>query len=270
MSESSQRGLALTLFFVMLLGSIISVSSPTNAQMNEASGTSSRLEPGEVFSVNMTIEDSESLILWFWDANRNVSIMFWIETPDNSTYVFNSESYGIPQAYGLLARQTGIYTFCWQNGHDWLPVTIFFIIYTVLPRIQLISPASGSTVTSVEQEVHGICNGAAPLVEISRDNTSFVALKTKWDFINATTSWTANLSLSPGRNDFWIRVTYSSGDFTFTKSEYFYIYLDTLWFYDDHGKTKVGVGTITVLVLSVLALSGAVLLIRQKKRRGKT
>jgi hypothetical protein len=253
----------------MLIGSVISVSLSANAEMGQIWGISTPLQPGEVFSVNVTIEDSGSLILWFWDASRTNSLRFWLETPDNHTYTFDAESYGVPQRYGFLAYQTGIYVFHWQNGHDLFPTTISFIITTTLPRIQLTSPASGSTVTSIEQKVHGICNGFATSIEIS-DNTGFATPRTEWDPINMNTNWTVDLSLSPGRNDLWVRATYSCGDFTFTKSESFHIYMDTLWFYNDHGETKVGVGILTVSVLGVLVLSGVVFLTRRKKRRGRT
>lgn len=219
--------------------------------------------------MNVTIEDSGTLILWVWDANRADSVRFWLETPDNHTYTFDAESHGSPRGYGFRACQTGIYVLRWQNGHDLFPATIWFIITTIPPGIQLTSPAPGSTVTSIEQEVHGTCNGFATSIEIS-DKTGFATPRTEWDPINMNTNWTADLSLSPGRNDLWVRATYSSGDLTFTNSESFHVYMDTLWFYDDHGETKVGVGTMTVSVLGVLALSGVVFLTRRKKRRGRT
>lgn len=219
--------------------------------------------------MNVTIEDSGSLILWFWDASRTDSVRFWLETPDNHTYTFDAESYGVPQGYGFLACQTGIYIFRWQNGHDLFPTTISFIITTTLPRIQLIAPESGGTVASTEQKVHGVCNGFAS-VEISKDNASFVALMTEWDPFNNNTNWTADLSLTPGWNDFWVRATYSGGNFTFTKSESFHIYMDTLWFYNDHGETKIGAGILTVSLMGVLALSGVVLLAKGRKKRGRT
>lgn len=262
------RGPILGLILVMLVWSVISFIPSASAEMWQVSGISDPLQPGEVFSVNVTIEDSGSLIMWSWDASRTDSILFWLETPNNNTYTFDPESYGVPQSYGFLAYQTGIYTLSWQNGHDLFPSTISFIITTTLPRIHLIAPESGRVVASTEQIVHGVCNGFA-FVEMIGDNATLVALVSEWDPINNNTNWTVHLTLTPGWNDFWIRATYSSGDFTYIKVESYRLYMDTLWFYNDQGEARFGIGTVIVAVASVLALSGVTLLIvrRMKQRR---
>jgi len=67
---------------LVMLGILIPTATSADLQ-SSVSGISPTLDPNEEYSVEINVT-TNSLLIWFWDAQGYGSIEFWIETPNGT------------------------------------------------------------------------------------------------------------------------------------------------------------------------------------------
>ncbi len=159
--------------------------------------------------------------MWAYDANAGawakVNLVSW-PSDRLSTMTYDTKS-----------DRTILFSGTWPHPHEYESVPIWSVNWTnfnetwvfdhgnrswtmvlpdiVSPGVSITSPVNGASLTSRTVNLTGTASDNLEVaeVEVSLDNAT-------WMKANGTTSWSATLSLSEGKNTIYVRVTDTSGN----------------------------------------------------------
>jgi|GEM_PF-3891625 len=116
-----------------------------------------------------------------------------------------------PGAYKIIIRAKDL-----SGNLDTHTVNITVLQDTTAPLLVITSHSNGATLNHGTKKItlagQAIDNNKTKLVEVSKDNKTWVSA-------TGTSSWSVQMSVSPGKNTFYVRATDESGNTAFAKVE---------------------------------------------------
>jgi len=170
---------------LVMLGILIPTATSADLQ-SSVSGISPTLDPNEEYSVEINVT-TNSLLIWFWDAQGYGSIEFWIETPNGTIVDFPSSPERGQWNYGMYSEDAGQYGFFWKNCHSIYTMKITYVIINLIPFIELTSPEPGSTITDLTPMISRDCDEYVPSIMISTNNSTY------YEAQRDGTEWSSNV-----------------------------------------------------------------------------